>query len=241
MNPEQFRNTLAQHGIQLSEDQLKQFDEYYRDLVDTNEHVNLTAITEQSAVYLKHFYDSLTGALAYPQLQNQALTICDVGAGAGFPSLPLKIVFPQLKVTIVDSLQKRINFLDELVNQLGLSGVSLVHDRAESFAGKKSSHREAFDVVTARAVARMSVLSEFCLPATKVGGVFLAYKGSAGEEELGKAKSAIRKLGGQVNQVAKLQLPIANEPRQIIVVDKVSKTPLKYPRRPGVPAKKPLS
>lgn len=241
MNPEQFRDILAQRGIDLSERQLQQFADYYQVLVATNKHVNLTAITEKPAVYLKHFYDSLTGALAYPQLQNQDLTICDIGAGAGFPSLPLKIVFPQLKITIVDSLQKRINFLDELVSQLGLTDVNLIHDRAETFAGKKSKNREAFDIVTARAVAKMSVLSELCLPATKIGGVFLAYKGSAGEDELQAAEPAIHKLGGQVNQVAKLKLPIDDEPRQIIVVDKVVKTPPKYPRRPGLPAKKPLS
>lgn len=241
MNPEEFRDSLAQHGIQLNDDQLQQFDDYYHLLVATNKHVNLTAITDRPAVYLKHFYDSLTGAFAYPQLQSQSLTLCDIGAGAGFPSLPLKIAFPQLKVTIVDSLQKRIKFLNELVSRLGLSDVSLIHDRAETFASKKSNYREAFDMVTARAVARMSVLSELCLPAAKVGGIFLAYKGSAGEKELKAAEPAIQKLGGQVNQVAKLQLPVDDEPRQIIVVDKINKTPQKYPRRPGVPAKKPLS
>lgn len=241
MNPDEFRNTLLKHQIDLNAEQLQQFALYYRQLVTVNQHVNLTAIAEQSAVYLKHFYDSLTGALVVPQLQTSPLRICDVGAGAGFPSLPLKIAFPQLRVTIVDSLQKRINFLSELVDQLGLSGVELVHERAETFAGKKSAARESFDLVTARAVARMSVLSELCLPAVKVGGLFLAYKGSAGEDELAAAQGAIKQLGGQVQQVAKLALPIEREPRQIIVVKKVDKTLGKYPRRPGIPAKKPLA
>lgn len=240
MNPEQFQQALADHGITLTDKQLNQFATYYQILVESNKHVNLTRITDRDEVYLKHFYDSLTGALAEPRLQSAELTLCDIGAGAGFPSLPLKIAFPQLKVTIVDSLNKRINFLEELVTKLGLESVELVHDRAETFSAKKSPYREKFDVVTARAVARLSVLSELCLPAAKVGGEFIAYKALAAPEELDDAAKAIAKLGGQVQQTVKMTLPMTDDERNIILIDKIAATPLKYPRRPGLPNKKPI-
>ena len=240
MNPEQFRQTLAGQGIQLTDRQMKQFADYYRLLVATNEHVNLTRITEEHEVYLKHFYDSLTGAIAEPRLQSQPLTLCDIGAGAGFPSIPLKIAFPQLAVTIVDSLNKRITFLQELVDRLKLTDVTLVHDRAETFSDKKSVHREKYDVVTARAVARLSVLSELCLPAAKVGGEFLAYKASAAAEEIQQGGTAIKKLGGKINKTVTMTLPSTDEERNLILIDKASATPKKYPRRPGLPSKKPI-
>lgn len=240
MNPEQFQRVLADHGIDLSAKQLQQFADYYQMLVKTNEHVNLTRITEENEVYLKHFYDSITGAFAEPRLQNDELTLCDIGAGAGFPSLPLKIAFPQLKVTIVDSLNKRIAFLEELVAKLGLRDVTLIHDRAETFSAKKSNHREQYDIVTARAVARLSVLSELCLPAVKVNGEFIAYKASAAQAELQQGGAAIKKLGGEVRQKYALTLPVIDEERNIIVIEKVKPTPGKYPRRPGLPNKKPI-
>lgn len=240
MNPEQFRKTLADHGVELTDRQMQQFADYYQLLVATNRQVNLTRITEKNDVYLKHFYDSLTGALAEPRLQNEQLTLCDIGAGAGFPSLPLKIAFPQLKVTIVDSLNKRINFLQELVTKLGLTEVELIHDRAETFSAKKAAHREMYDLVTARAVARLSVLSELCLPAARVGGELVTYKASAADEELADAQEAIRKLGGQVQKEVALTLPGTDEQRKIVIIDKITATPKKYPRRPGLPNKKPL-
>lgn len=240
MNPEQFRKTLADHGVELTDRQMQQFADYYQLLVATNRQVNLTRITEKNDVYLKHFYDSLTGALAEPRLQNEQLTLCDIGAGAGFPSLPLKIAFPQLKVTIVDSLNKRINFLQELVTKLGLTEVELIHDRAETFSAKKAAHREMYDLVTARAVARLSVLSELCLPTARVGGELVAYKASAADEELADAQEAIRKLGGQVQKEVALTLPGTDEQRKIVIIDKITTTPKKYPRRPGLPNKKPL-
>lgn len=242
MTPEEFRQALADHGIELTDQQMTQFDQYYHDLVETNRVVNLTRITEEGEVYLKHFYDSITGAFALPELQNQTLTLCDIGAGAGFPSLPLKIAFPQLKVTIVDSLNKRINFLQELVDRLGLTDVTLVHARAEDFSKKGSPNREQFDVVTARAVARLSVLSELCLPVAKVGGVFLAYKAQAADEELHNATNALQKLGGKVRAVYQLELPTQPTPeeRNLIIIDKQQASPQKYPRRAGLPAKKPL-
>ena len=240
MNPEQFRQVLVDHEINLSDSQMKQFADYYDLLVTTNEHVNLTRITEKNEVYLKHFFDSISGAFAEPKLMTDELTLCDIGAGAGFPSIPLKIAFPKLKITIVDSLNKRITFLQELVAKLGLTDVTLVHDRAETFSDKKSDHREQYDVVTARAVARLSVLSELCLPAIKVGGEFIAYKASAATEEIQQGGAAIKKLGGKIRKTVKLELPGTDEERNIIVIDKVAPTPKKFPRRPGLPNKKPI-
>lgn len=240
MNPEQFQQALADRGINLTDRQMQQFADYYQLLVTTNRRVNLTRITEENDVYLKHFYDSLTGAFAEPRLQTEQLTLCDIGAGAGFPSLPLKIAFPQLQVTIVDSLNKRINFLQELVAKLGLSGVTLVHDRAETFSAKKATNREKYDLVLARAVARLSVLAELCLPAARIGGELVAYKASAADDELADAQGAISKLGGEVQKEFAMTLPGTADQRKIIIIDKVTATPPKYPRRPGLPNKKPL-
>lgn len=240
MNPEEFQQALAKRNIELSDTQMKQFAEYYDLLVATNEHVNLTRITEKREVYLKHFFDSISGAFAEPKLMTEQLTLCDIGAGAGFPSIPLKIVFPQLKITIVDSLNKRITFLQELVTKLDLTDVTLVHDRAETFSGKGSTHREQYDVVTARAVARLAVLSELCLPAAKVGGEFIAYKASAAPTEIQQGGAAIKKLGGQIRKTVKLELPEMDEERNIVLIDKVAATPKKFPRRPGLPNKKPI-
>ncbi|AQW20715.1 16S rRNA methyltransferase G [Lentilactobacillus curieae] len=240
MNIDQFKKALLDQHIEITDEQLNQFDTYFKLLVATNEHVNLTTITEKPDVYLKHFFDSVTPAFFVSQIRTEPLTICDVGAGAGFPSIPLKILFPQLQVTIVDSLNKRINFLKELVDQLGLTGVELHHARAEEFGGKKSDYREKFDIVTARAVARLSVLSEFCLPLTKVGGQMIAMKASKAEDELDDADKAIDMLGGQVVSDHSFNLADTDEPRHIIVIDKVKQTPKKYPRKPGTPAKEPL-
>lgn len=240
MTPEEFKEALAQKGIELSPKQLEQFEMYYEFLVATNEHVNLTAITAKDEVYLKHFYDSLLPALEIPDLSQNAWTLCDVGAGAGFPSLPLKIVFPQLKVTIVDSLNKRIKFLHELAAKLELDEVSFYHARAEEFASKKSAFRESFDIVTARAVARLSVLSEFCLPLTKVGGRFIALKAQKAGEELADGRYAIKTLGGKLQADIETTLPKSDEKRHLLVIDKVKETPKKYPRKPGTPAKQPL-
>ncbi|WP_137596620.1 16S rRNA (guanine(527)-N(7))-methyltransferase RsmG [Paucilactobacillus kaifaensis] len=240
MNPQQFRQALANQQIMLSDQQMQQFALYYELLIKGNEQLNLTTITEQGEVYLKHFYDSITPAFSLATLKTDKLMLCDVGAGAGFPSLPLKIAFPNLKVTIVDSLNKRINFLEKLVQQLGLTDVTLVHDRAETFGSPKNTYRESFNVVTARAVARLSVLSELCLPLVKIGGKFIALKASQADEELEQAKTAIETLGANVSSVDQLVLPQSDEPRTIVVLDKIQATPDKYPRRPGVPAKKPI-
>lgn len=171
---------------------------------------------------------------------NEIETICDVGAGAGFPSIPLKIVYPHLQITIVDSLNKRIKFLNELAASLDLDKVNFVHDRAETF-GKSQQYRESFDLVTARAVARLSVLSELCLPLVKKGGQFVALKGSQGNEELEDAQFAISVLGGEVKTVNEFTLPLEESMRQIITIDKLRQTPKKYPRKPGTPNKEPLT
>jgi 16S rRNA (guanine527-N7)-methyltransferase len=233
MNEEQFVAALAEHGIELSDYQLKQFADYYELLVATNEKFNLTAITDKEEVYLKHFYDSITAAFYFPAIQTEPLKILDVGAGAGFPSIPMKIVFPQLQVSIIDSLQKRIGFLNDLATALNLDGVSFFHGRAEDFGGHKGGHRATFDVVTARAVARMTVLSELTMPLLKVGGHLVAMKGSGAQVELAKAAFALKILGGEVESTHAFELP-NGDPREIDVVKKIKSTPGKYPRNPGV-------
>lgn len=240
MTPEEFKEQLKTNGINLTDDQMHQFEMYYDLLVKTNEHINLTAITKKNEVYLKHFYDSLLPALKIKELQTQPLTLCDVGAGAGFPSIPMKIVFPQLKITIVDSLNKRIKFLENLVEQLNLQDVSLHHARAEEFAGKKSAFRESFDYVTARAVARMSVLSELCLPLVKVGGKFVALKAQKSATELADSQKAITVLGGKFEEDIETTLPQTNDQRHLIIIKKVKNTPKQYPRKAGTPNRKPI-
>lgn len=236
MSVEWLSKKLSEHGIELSETQKEQFQTYYQLLVEWNEKMNLTSITEEHDVYLKHFYDSITPSFYYDF--DGELSICDVGAGAGFPSIPLKIVFPELKVTIVDSLNKRIQFLNHLAAELGLQEVSFVHDRAESYG--KGAYRESYDIVTARAVARLTVLSELCLPLVKKGGQFIALKSSKGEEELQEANFAINILGGNVKETFSFELPEDAGERQMIVIDKRRQTSKKYPRKPGTPNKSPL-
>jgi 16S rRNA (guanine527-N7)-methyltransferase len=237
MNIEQFKDMLAEKGITLSETQIQQFEDYYETLVEWNEKMNLTAITEKSDVYLKHFYDSISASFYFDF--SKPLSVCDVGAGAGFPSIPLKIVFPHLHITIVDSLNKRITFLEHLANKLGLSNVRFVHDRAETF-GVKAEFREKFDLVTARAVARMSVLSELCLPLARVGGHFVAMKAANAVEELADGKKAIAILGGKLEEQFSFVLPIEESERSILVIKKEKSTPKKYPRKPGTPNKQPI-
>ncbi|MBO1209825.1 16S rRNA (guanine(527)-N(7))-methyltransferase RsmG [Mammaliicoccus sciuri] len=238
MNEQTFIDTLKESGITLTDKQIKQFGTYFEMLVEWNEKINLTAVTEKEEVYLKHFFDSVTPSF-YIDF-NEIETICDVGAGAGFPSIPLKIVYPHLQITIVDSLNKRIKFLNELAASLDLDKVNFVHDRAETF-GKSQQYRESFDLVTARAVARLSVLSELCLPLVKKGGQFVALKGLQGNEELEDAQFAISVLGGEVKTVNEFTLPLEESMRQIITIDKLRQTPKKYPRKPGTPNKEPLT
>ncbi len=237
MNTEQFEAMLAEKGIKLTPFQLEQFELYFQTLVEWNEKMNLTAITEKQEVYLKHFYDSITAGFYFDF--SKPLSLCDVGAGAGFPSIPLKIVFPSLDLTIVDSLNKRITFLNHLANVLKLEGVQFIHDRAETF-GNNPKYRESFDVVTARAVARMSVLTELCLPLVKQGGYFIAMKAAHAGEELEAGKRAISLLGGKMENSYTFTLPLEESERNIILINKVKGTPKKYPRKPGTPNKMPI-
>ena len=237
MNIHEFEQALKEKGIDLSPKQLDQFETYFKMLVEWNEKVNLTAITEKEEVYLKHFYDSISPSFFVDLSEEKS--ICDVGAGAGFPSIPLKICFPSLKVSIVDSLNKRITFLKNLTETLGLENVNLYHDRAETF-GKLPEQREQYDIVTARAVARLSVLSELCLPLVKVGGQFIALKGAGAEDEVSIGKKAVTILGGKLKEDHYFQLPKEDSDRHIVIIDKVKPTPKKYPRKPGTPNKQPL-
>jgi 16S rRNA (guanine527-N7)-methyltransferase len=237
MNVEQFQKALEERGIILSSYQLEQYELYYETLVEWNEKMNLTAITEKGDVYLKHFFDSVSAGFYYDF--TQPMTVCDVGAGAGFPSIPIKIAFPNIQVTIVDSLNKRITFLEHLAKVLKLDNVRFVHDRAETF-GQNKEFREQFDVVTARAVARLSVLSELCLPLVKKGGTFLAMKAASAEDEVKLAQKAIQTLGGKIIQKESFSLPIENSERNIIIIQKEKNTPKQYPRKPGTPNKSPI-
>lgn len=238
MNENQFVEALKEHGIELSTQQLQQFDRYFHMLVEWNEKMNLTAITDKPSVYLKHFYDSISAAF-YVDMTGKK-SICDVGAGAGFPSIPLKICFPDLSVTIVDSLNKRISFLNELASELQLNSVNFVHSRAEDF-GQHPKYREQFDIVTARAVARLSVLSELCIPLAKEGGIFVSMKGAAAEEEYKDAKKAITVLGAELVEEFSFSLPMEESERIIFLFNKIKKTPKKYPRKPGIPNKTPIN
>ncbi|MED5224371.1 MULTISPECIES: 16S rRNA (guanine(527)-N(7))-methyltransferase RsmG [Bacillus] len=237
MNIEQFTAALEEKGITLSPVQLEQFETYFRMLVEWNERMNLTSITEKEEVYLKHFYDSISAAFFIDF--HKVTTICDIGAGAGFPSIPLKICFPHLHVTIVDSLQKRITFLNELAKGLNLQDTTFYHDRAETF-GQRKEKRESYDLVTARAVARLSVLSELCLPLVKKEGLFVALKASAADEEMQAGKKAVTVLGGEVVEKHSFVLPLEESERNIIVIEKKKQTPKKYPRKPGTPNKSPI-
>ena len=237
MTPQEFYQLLSQQGIELTNRQKNQFERYFELLVEWNEKINLTAITEKNEVYLKHFYDSIAPVLQ-GLIDNQELKLLDIGAGAGFPSLPMKIICPQLDVTIIDSLNKRINFLKLLAEELKLDKVHFYHGRAEDLAQDKA-FRAQFDLVTARAVARMQVLSELTIPYLKVGGKLLALKASNAPEELDEAKNALNLLFSKVQDNLSYALP-NGDPRFITVVEKKKETPNKYPRKAGMPNKRPL-
>ncbi|HEO5251132.1 TPA: 16S rRNA (guanine(527)-N(7))-methyltransferase RsmG [Streptococcus agalactiae] len=237
MTPQAFYQVLIEHGITLTDKQKKQFETYFRLLVEWNEKINLTAITDKEEVYLKHFYDSIAPILQ-GYIDNSPLSILDIGAGAGFPSIPMKILYPEIDITIIDSLNKRINFLNKLANELELSGVHFFHGRAEDF-GQDKVFRAKFDIVTARAVARMQVLAELTIPFLKVNGRLIALKAAAAEEELISAEKALKTLFSQVTVNKNYKLPNGDD-RNITIVSKKKETPNKYPRKAGTPNKKPL-
>ncbi|HFH6845980.1 TPA: 16S rRNA (guanine(527)-N(7))-methyltransferase RsmG [Streptococcus agalactiae] len=237
MTPQAFYQVLIEHGITLTDKQKKQFETYFRLLVEWNEKINLTAITDKEEVYLKHFYDSIAPILQ-GYIDNSPLSILDIGAGAGFSSIPMKILYPEIDITIIDSLNKRINFLNILANELELSGVHFFHGRAEDF-GQDRVFRAKFDIVTARAVARMQVLAELTIPFLKVNGRLIALKAAAAEEELISAEKALKTLFSQVTVNKNYKLPNGDD-RNITIVSKKKETPNKYPRKAGTPNKKPL-
>lgn len=234
-----FDEILAARGaeaqLSFTEEQLAQFTRYYELLVETNKVMNLTAITEPEEVAVKHMVDSL---LAYEDGM-QGKTLVDVGTGAGFPGVPLKIYCPSLKVTLVDSLGKRLRFLQQVIDELGLKGIRCEHLRAED-AGRSKKHREQYAYVTARAVARLSVLSEYCLPLAKKGGQFIALKGSRFAEEIEEGEAAVKILGGKIISAEPVKLPGLDDGRAIIKIAKIKATPAQYPRKAGTPEKQPL-
>ena len=227
----------AEHfGLELNDRQSELFDRYYRLVVDWNRRINLTAITDPKEFAIKHIVDSLSILRAEPELDGRR--VIDVGTGAGFPGVPLKIFCPSLKLTLLDSLNKRINFLSAVVEELGLEGVESVHARAEEAA--HSDLRGAFDIVLSRAVARLSVLTEYCLPFADAGGKFIALKGSNVEGELKEARAAIKILGGAALEPIEFTLPNGDS-RTLVLIEKRKRTPEHFPRRPGIPERKPLS
>lgn len=236
-NTDQFVKDLTALGITLSEKQIEQFIQYYEMLVEWNQVMNLTAITDYDDVMKKHFVDSISLIKAFDV--NQSATVIDVGTGAGFPGLALKIAYPNLQVTLLDSLNKRIHFLDAVIEKLGLTGVETVHGRAEDFA-KPDKLREKFDLCVSRAVANLSTLSEYCLPFVKQGGLFISYKSEKISEEMAAAKNAIFILGGKVVNQVEFTLPDSDIYRNLFVIKKERVTPKKYPRKAGLPSKEPI-
>lgn len=224
--------------ISLSDVQMEQFYRYYEMLVETNKVMNLTAITEMKDVIAKHFLDSLALINMEKNLNREAALI-DVGTGAGFPGIPLKIAFPKLKVTLLDSLNKRVKFLNQVIGDLGLKDISAIHGRAEDF-GSDLNYREKYDYCVSRAVANLSTLSEYCLPFVKVGGVFFAYKSGEVEEETKAAGKAVQMLGGKIESIEKFSLVEAEAERSFVVIKKNTSTAKKYPRKAGMPSKEPL-
>ena len=222
-------------NVQLNDEQIKKYFEYMTLLLDWNEKINLTAITEMDDVILKHFIDSMT---IFKYIENEE-SIIDVGTGAGFPGIPIAIMKKDVKITLLDSLNKRINFLNEVCSELKINNVETIHGRAEEI-GKNKEHREKYDIAVSRAVANMSTLSEYLIPLVKIGGKCICMKGSEIEQELEQAKFAIKELGGKIEKVEKFTLPDSDMERNIIIIKKIKETSNKYPRKAGMPSKDPI-
>ena len=234
----QIKDAFLQLEFQLTDRQADQFYRYYEMLVESNKVMNLTAITEFPDVLVKHFVDS--GALMKVFDLKQCKKVIDIGTGAGFPGIPLKILFPHLKVTLLDSLNKRIKFLSQVVEELGLEDVELLHGRAEDYARQKE-YRERYDLCVSRAVANLSTLSEYCIPYVKKGGWFVPYKSGKIAEELQQAEYAISQLGCELEKTEEIVLPNTKIERMFVFIKKTKNTSTKYPRKAGLPGKEPLS
>ena len=232
-----FEKKLETLGVILTETQKNQFNRFYELLVEWNKVMNLTGITEYEEVNEKHFVDSISLVKAIDI--NNVKTVIDIGTGAGFPGIPLKIAFPHLKVVLLDSLNKRINFLNKVIDELGLTDIKTIHGRAEDYA-KQEEYREQFDLSVSRAVANLSTLSEYCIPYIKTGGMFIPYKSGEIDEEVLQAKNAIHILGGKLEEVIKFQLPGTEINRSFVKIRKIENTAKKYPRKAGLPTKEPL-
>ncbi len=228
---------LGELGIKQDQNQLERFHKFYQLLIEWNKVMNLTGITEYEDVVEKHFVDSLSIIKAVDL--SRIHTVIDVGTGAGFPGIPLKIAFPHLRVVLLDSLNKRIKFLDEVISQLGLTEIRTIHGRAEEYA-RKEEYREQFDLCVSRAVANLSTLSEYCLPYIQVGGIFVPYKSGEIDDEVEQSKKAVRILGGNIKDVMKFELPGTDIHRSFVLIHKEKHTQKKYPRKAGIPAKEPL-
>lgn len=233
------REELSEFSIELSKLQLHQFYQYFELLVEWNKVMNLTTITEMEDVVTKHFVDSLSLVKVLSDLKSKQVQILDMGTGAGFPGIPLKIVFPELEITLLDSLNKRINFLNKVIEELGLKKIKAVHGRAEDY-GRDREYREKYDYCVSRAVANLSTLSEYCMPYVKIGGAFIPYKSGKIEEELNQARGAVKLLGGKIEEVITFMLPKTDVERSFVVVRKKEGTSKKYPRKAGFPSKEPL-
>ncbi len=232
-----FKSMVDELNIDLSDSQYDQFIKYYEMLIKWNEVMNLTAITEFDEVIVKHFVDSISLIKAIDV--NKKINIIDIGTGAGFPGIPLKIAYPNLKITLLDSLNKRVGFLNEVINELDLKDIEALHGRAEDYA-KAGQLREKYDLCVSRAVANLATLSEYCLPYVKVGGKFISYKSEKLAEELASAGKAISILGGKINDPIEFMLPDTEVFRAFMIIDKIKETPKKYPRKAGTPSKDPL-
>lgn len=230
-----FKQKLEEYNIEINDEQIEKFDLYMKLLLEWNEKINLTAITEKDDIILKHFVDSLT-ILKYVDESDK---IIDIGTGAGFPGIPIKIMNEEANITLLDSLNKRINFLNIVINELKLDNIVAIHGRAEELARNKA-HREKYDVAVSRAVANLSTLTEYMLPFIKVGGKCICMKGANVKEEIDKAKNAIKKLGGQIEIVDNFYLSENDNERNIVIIKKIKETEPKYPRKAGIPSKEPL-
>ena len=233
---ELLKTSAEKMGIELSQNQLEKFDLYKKLLLEWNEKMNLTAITDDEGIAIKHFADSIS---VLPLIENKNASLIDVGTGAGFPGIPLKIANVGFKVTLLDSLNKRITFLDEVKKELGITNLECIHSRAED-GGRNADLREKFDYCVSRAVARLSVLSEYCMPFVAVGGYFISLKGPDAAEELTEAQKAISVLGGKVEKVVEITIPESDLKHCAVVIKKIKSTPKAYPRKAGTAAKKPL-